>query len=315
MMNAITERAILVAIMLLVMEISCVAPTSAYEGTGSYYPLSVGDKWTYRWARVGSWDLGGWIQNQSLTAEQIDEVDGMQQIGNVNAYVLNTTAWDSDGMLLETALTYLAWQDGRLLSYRHEEHGWVIDFDPPRLYLDTPLDVGHSWSWNGKSTSTGISQISTFTENNEVTGKVLVTVPAGTYEAYEVRTEMKMATDVTNQGQVNTHRWLVEGIGLVKEEVVVTREYVSSYTERITDYESRELISYQVSESEPTSTRQQTYQTVTTTTSSINTVITSLVNTTISPPPYLPTVAAVVAAVLVAAVAATIYRRRRRSMH
>jgi hypothetical protein len=90
-------------------------------------------------------------------------------------------------------------------SYVGQE-GVKVDYDPGRQYLMNPLVAGKKWFWKGKGE---IGQ--DITESNEIIGPETVKVPAGTFRA------VKIVSQVADGEAVLTRTtWYAEGVGLVK---------------------------------------------------------------------------------------------------
>ena len=191
-----TKRALLALICLLLLLMSSYAvmgqrrtrraarQTSA--APRDFYPLRVGDSWTYRHSE------GNQINIKVLREEK--QADGTLQ------YVVEVTAGNE--------LNYFySKPDGWVLQHRttypQEQTGLKMEYDPPKQYLKNPLTVGAKWTWAGKDGAR---------ESNEVIGQEWIGGPAGRFRAMKVLSKVSQpeggTTDRTN--------WYVDGVGLVK---------------------------------------------------------------------------------------------------
>lgn len=153
-----------------------------------YFPMSVGDSWTYR-------------QEESDTEYTVKVLSAEKQADGTTRYLLEKQAgaqiqsWYSkiNGWVLMHGESYL----GQELKSKYE---------PARQFLKNPLVAGEKWTWKGKA----ITNMD-FTEFNEVVGPETVKVPAGTFRA------MKIVSKVEDGGALMTKTsWYANGVGLVK---------------------------------------------------------------------------------------------------
>jgi len=162
----------------------------------SYYPLHVGDTWTY--------SLGG-------TRFEMKVVRHERFAGTTCARV-------------EMQL------DGRTMSHEHVavRDGGVYRFgfegaqaDPPVLFLKLPARPGQEWKVNskaGKETITGTWKIG---------GEEAVTVPAGTFQALPVTGKFN-----ANGAEVEATTYFVRGVGMVKQKLQISGQVVTIELEK-----------------------------------------------------------------------------------
>jgi hypothetical protein len=172
---------------------------------GDYFPLRVGDSWTYRNTEEGGYTL-------KVVSEE-------PQAGVPSRFVVEL----SSGVKI---LNTYSKTDGWVLWHaeRYPEHeGLEAKYEPPRQYLRNPLAVGLEWEWRGKD-PTQVER----SEKNTVAGVEDVTVPAGKFRA------MKVVCTVTGGAtpMIRTN-WYAEGVGLVKS---TTEGGQIKYGSELTDY-------------------------------------------------------------------------------
>jgi hypothetical protein len=84
------------------------------------------------------------------------------------------------------------------------------DFDPPEMLLSPTLAPGESWTWQDRK---GL-----VTSKKTASGPEQITVPAGSYRATSVRTEMTIPTEIAPMN-VKMTQWFVPGVGFIKQDV------------------------------------------------------------------------------------------------
>jgi len=165
------------------------AAAAASSASGDYFPLRVGDSWTYRHSE------GSKITFKVLSEEK--QADGTAR------YLVE--------MVSGARVHYLyskpkGWVLQHRVSYPDEQTGLKVDYEPGRRHLQNPLVAGAKWNWNGKDV--GGNDVS---EANQVIGPELVEVPAGKFRA------IKIIAHVSNGGTtaVKTY-WYADGVGIIK---------------------------------------------------------------------------------------------------
>ena len=160
-----------------------------------YYPLAPGSWWKY----------------QSTTE------DGKKSEFTVRVLASEPAA---DGTALFKVAIETPWQT--IHEYYSKPQGWVLEhkqvytsnglegiFKPVKQFLRNPLVVGATWSWTG----TGMMDTE-ISEDNRVSASEAVTVPAGSFTALQV------VTDVRQGGQqVKKTYWYANHVGMVKSHI------------------------------------------------------------------------------------------------
>ena len=157
--------------------------------TADYFPLRVGDSWTYRNGADGS-------EYRLKVLREEPQPDGPSR------YLVELSA----GVKVETLYSKAGgWV--LLHAVRYPEHeGLEAKYEPPRQYLQNPLVAGTKWEWQGKD--------QTQTERHEasrVAGFENITVAAGKFRA------MKVVSLITGAAAPMTKTyWYADGVGMVK---------------------------------------------------------------------------------------------------
>jgi DUF3108-like len=171
-----------------------------------YFPLRVGDSWTYRSAS-GDTEYSVKVLNEEKQAD-----------GTIR-YLVEKVAGAKVHTLFSKASGWVL-----MHAERYPEHeGLEAKYEPARQYLKTPLVAGSQWSWKGEDyTKTELK------EDNQVVGRENVTVPAGKFRA------MKVVTKVAGGATPMTRTyWYADGIGLVKS---TTKAGQTKYGWELADY-------------------------------------------------------------------------------
>lgn len=169
-----------------------------------YFPLRVGDSWTYR---------NGATEFSLKVTSQEKQADG-------------TIRYEVEKLAGAKVVTVYSKAGGWVLmhSERYPEHeGLEMKYEPARRYLKDPLVAGAQWGWTGKDyTQTDLE------EDSQVTGPEDVTVAAGKFRATKVVT--KVAGTSTPMTKSN---WYADGVGLVKS---TTEAGQINYGSELKDY-------------------------------------------------------------------------------
>ncbi|HEX4631149.1 MAG TPA: hypothetical protein VH188_09310 [Chthoniobacterales bacterium] len=173
--------------------------------TADYFPLRVGDSWTYRNTEEGGFTL-------KVLSEEPHEGGTVRFVVEMLSGVkVDKTYSKADGWVLFHGETY------------PEHEGLQATYDPPRQILPNPLVVGQKWEWTGKDPT----QVE-HRESNRVVGVESVTVPAGKFRA------MKVVTEITGASvPLIRTSWYADGVGLVKTTNVGGQ---IKYGSELTDY-------------------------------------------------------------------------------
>jgi hypothetical protein len=161
-------------------------PPAKKDPPPDYFPLRVGDWWSYR----------------STTGD-----------GKTSEYTMKVMSEDAGVFLvqIESAWPIEEWYSkpaGWVVWHKeaYPKSGQSAAFSPERRYLQNPLAAGASWSWKGKG-NLGVD----VDETSSVAGPEAVTVPAGKFQA------VKVVTKLTQGGTpVTKTYWYANWVGLVK---------------------------------------------------------------------------------------------------
>ena len=173
--------------------------------TADYFPLRVGDSWTYRNSEAGGYTL-------KVLSEEPQEGGPARYLVEVRSEVIiqNVFSKAGDWVLLH--------------SENYPEHeGLKAAYEPPRQYLRNPLVAGQKWEWSGKD-PTQVERHETY----RVVGLEDITVPAGKFRAMKVVSEIS-----SGPGRMTKTYWYAEGVGLVK---TTTEGGQIKYGSELTDY-------------------------------------------------------------------------------
>ena len=171
-----------------------------------FFPLRVGDSWTYRNSEGGA----------DYTLKVLREEP---QQGAATRYLIEMLA----GVQVHS---WFSKADGWVVLHgeKYPEHeGLEAKYEPPKRYLPDPLVPGAKWNWQGKDhTQTERS------EQSHVEGFEEVTVLAGKFRALKVVSLMTgAATPMTRT------YWYADGVGLVK---TMTDAGKIQYSSELVDY-------------------------------------------------------------------------------
>jgi hypothetical protein len=189
-MNARTFKAAAVfgVAALLFLQSALAKPKPKSKPTADYFPLRVGDSWTYRNTEEGGYTL-------KVLSEEPHEGGTVRFVVELLSGVkVNNTYSKANGWVLFHGETY------------PEHEGLQATYDPPKQLLPNPLIVGQKWEWTGKDPTQMEHH-----ESNRVVGVETVTVPAGKFRAMKVVSEISGASVPL----IRTS-WYADGVGLVK---------------------------------------------------------------------------------------------------
>jgi hypothetical protein len=170
-----------------------------------YFPLRVGDSWTYRNIESGGYTL-------KVLSEEPHEGGTVRYVVELNSGVIIRSVFSkADGWVLFHAENY------------PEHEGLQATYEPPKQYLPNPLVAGQKWEWTGKDPTQMEHR-----EKHRVVGLENITVPAGKFRA------MKITSEITGVGVPMTKTsWYAPGVGLVKS---TTQGGQMQYGFDLTDY-------------------------------------------------------------------------------
>jgi hypothetical protein len=176
------------------------------KAPADYFPLRVGDSWTYR----NTSDESQYTLKVLAEEPQTDGATRYQVELHAGVIILKLFSKTKEWVLLH--------------AERYPEHeGMEAKYEPPRNYLPNTPKPGFKWSWKGRDYTQ-----SEVTEKGEVSGFETVTVPAGNFRA------MKVVSEVSSGSAVMTKTyWYADGVGLVK---TTTEGGQIKYGSELTDY-------------------------------------------------------------------------------
>ena len=170
-----------------------------------YFPLRVGDSWTYRNSESGGYTL-------KVLSEEPREGGAVRYVVELRSEVIIQKVFSKTaGWVLFHAESY------------SEQEGLKAVYEPPKQYLPNPLVAGQKWEWTGKDPTQTDRH-----EQNSVAGFENITVPAGKFRA------MKVISYVSGEAIpiIKTY-WYADGVGLVKS---TTEGGQIKYGSELTDY-------------------------------------------------------------------------------
>ena len=170
-----------------------------------YFPLLVGDSWTYRNTEEGGYTLKV-LSEEPHEGGQVRYVVELLSGVKINDVYSKTAGW-----VLFHAEKF------------PEHEGLEATYEPPKQYLPNPLVAGQKWEWTGKDPT----QVEHH-ESSRVVGFENVRVAAGKFRA------MKVVSEITGGGAPLTRtNWYAAGVGLVKSATVAGQ---LKYGSELADY-------------------------------------------------------------------------------
>jgi hypothetical protein len=170
-----------------------------------YFPLRVGDSWTYRNTEEGGYTL-------KVLSEEPQEGGPVRYVVEFRSgVIIQNTFSRAGGWVLFHAESY------------PEHEGLKATYEPPKQYLPNPLVAGQKWEWSGKDPTQMDHH-----EKSRVIGFENITVAAGKFRA------MKVVTEVSGGAIPMTRTsWYADGVGLVKSSTAGGK---IKYGSELTDY-------------------------------------------------------------------------------
>src|SRR5437762_1580608 len=204
-MRTIRSLSRIVLATLLLVPIAFGAKPKDPKVTADYFPLRVGDSWTYRNSEAGGYTL-------KVLSEEPREGGPARYVVELRSDVIIQKLFSKAG----------GWVLFHAESYPEHE-GLKATYEPPKQYLPNPLVAGQKWEWTGKDPTQMEHH-----ESNRVIGFENVRVAAGKFRA------MKVVTEVSGGAvpMIKTS-WYADGVGLVK---TTTEGGQIKYGSELTDY-------------------------------------------------------------------------------
>jgi hypothetical protein len=196
-------------LLVLVLTTLLLAPASdgkkSTTAPADFFPLRVGDSWTYRNTEEGGYTL-------KVVSEEPQQAAPARYVVELvaGAKILKTFS-KTEGWVLLHGENY------------PEHEGLQATYEPPKQYLPNPLVRGQKWEWSGKDPT----QVE-HRESNRVVGFENVTVPAGKFRAAKIVSEITGAS-----APMTRTTWYAAGVGLVKSTTVGGQ---IKYGSELTDY-------------------------------------------------------------------------------
>lgn len=178
--------------------LSFILQQNLYGEGEDYYPLRVGNTWTYI------------VEKGEEVKEERIVVSKRVKVGKVNCYLRENTDKERTSKMFcskDKGGVYLRRMIGKAPIFGK----WELEPNPPMIMLKYPLEVGKEWVWKGKIEMLKVPKLM------EMTCKVLkkekIKVPAGEFVCFKVQTER------TGMGKgIIDYHWYAKGVGLIKSE-------------------------------------------------------------------------------------------------
>ncbi len=181
------------------------------------YPLALGTSWTYHVHK----DIGPlahfegedarMAKNGVVETTLIAHVAGTEDIGGKTYTRVEGMGQGKPASIDWYALTPAGLLHARAVDYIAQSQS---DFDPPEMLLSHALAPGESWTWQDRQ---GV-----VSSKKTVFAPEQITVPAGSYRAISVRTEMVMPMQISETKflpmNVTMTQWFTPGVGFVKQD-------------------------------------------------------------------------------------------------
>jgi len=186
---------------------------SAVPLRGQDYPLAPGTRWTYHLHKeVGplahfEGEDARLAKNGVVEITIIAHVAGTDQIGGKTYTRVEAVHEDKPANIDWYALTPVGLLHSKAVDYIADSQS---EFDPPEVLLSPTLRPGESWTWKDLK---GL-----VTSKKTASAPEQITVPAGSYRATPVRTEMTIPTEIAPMNVTMT-QWFVPGVGFIKQDV------------------------------------------------------------------------------------------------
>jgi hypothetical protein len=175
------------------------------------YPLEAGTTWTYHLrkevgplARFAGEDARI-AKNGAVETTLICHVAGTEQINGKTYTRVEALRAGKLANVDWYALTPSGLMHPKSVDYTSDSHS---DFDPPEILLKPTTAPGESWTWQDRQGATS---------KKTASAPEQITVPAGSYRATPVHTQMSIPTKVAPM-DVTITQWFAPGVGVVKQD-------------------------------------------------------------------------------------------------
>jgi hypothetical protein len=164
---------------------------SSGQSSPNYFPLSVNAVWKYKFTT----STGGEFEFTQKMIEAEKQDDG-------------STWYKLELVSTQSIYTWFSESDGWVLMHREKSDTYDGMYKPVKKYLKNPMFPGDTWEWKGKRP--GATEVD-LEESNQVGEIEEIVVPAGTFKAIKVVTEVVQAG-----APVKKTYWYADGVGFVK---------------------------------------------------------------------------------------------------
>lgn len=182
--------------------------------SANYYPVAVGNKWTYSIAGTGA--SAGLTTTSEVT-----------QTGNNTFTMKASQSNTTDYSTMDYVFANNTWAFSKVNSCGANGTVYTVTtYAPPMPILPSNTSLGTQETYTTSATSVSSAGQSSFTMSNTFTivGSETVTVPAGTFNN---------ALKVTNTNTFNTTMWFANGVGFIKS---ISTWSTGSQTVELTSY-------------------------------------------------------------------------------
>lgn len=180
------------AVVAIVALLAGVTGATAASSPAAYFPLGQGSTWTYR----------------TTHGDIVMKVGPPAKVGGYGCRIIETVV----GGNTTQRECYGVEGDG-VYAYERSYPAGTLRLEPPQRVLASPMAVGQEWEWTGRLGDQEVTLKYTWARRERVQ------VPAGSYDAMQLYFEGTIPPNV----QIQTWRWFASGVGMVKEDSLVTQ--------------------------------------------------------------------------------------------
>ncbi len=181
------------AVVAIVTVLAATAGTTAASSSAAYFPLGQGTIWTYRTNSHG---------------DIIMKVGPLAKVGTYGCRIVETVV----GGNTTQRECYGVEGDG-VYAYERSYPAGTMRLEPPQRVLALPVAVGQAWEWTGRIGDQEVTLKYTWARREKIQ------VPAGSFDAMQLYFEGLVPPNI----QVQTWRWFAAGVGMVKEDSLVSQ--------------------------------------------------------------------------------------------
>lgn len=188
-------------IVITLLSIMIVASLGNAAGPDNYFPLEVGNQWTFELSAAGQKLTINYSTVEKTTVDGVEtvvfEMKNGDQVQQREFYSINETG---------------------VFTIIRETFGFSFKFAPKQQFLKYPVAIGDTWDQVGSFTDESKNTTFSYQTKCEYVGMESVTVPAGTFNALKLSMEMVSAEGTHIKG----FRYFAQDIGLIKEDFQFT---------------------------------------------------------------------------------------------